>query len=174
MTIRRIFIGALCTIVFVVGVVFALSPRSRDVMQADFNLLKPGMTQPEVEHLLHGPPRNNLKYPGIAWIPQPDGKLLSGEVGPWFRNPTVVFRGNRPLNDVAQKPREYAYFPGTTAEPGHQTVWITEAGLIAVYFGRDGRLQRKYFSTVAVARPPTALDWFASRPRAVRKSLGRR
>jgi hypothetical protein len=65
------------------------------------------------------------------------------------------------------------YFPGATPEQGHQAVWFTETGLIAVYFGQDGRLQRKYFSTVHVTRPPTAFDWFASRPGMLRRSLGR-
>jgi len=172
---RRFGLCALFTTLIVVAVVFALLPRPRGVTRAHFKLLRTGMTQAEVEHLLLGPPRNELKNPAIAWIPQPNGKLRSGEVGPWFRNPTVVFSvfsGGRPLNDVTQKPREYSYFPGTTPEQGHQAVWVTESGLIAVYFGQDGRLQQKYFSTVDVARPPTVIDWVASRPRMVLRSLG--
>src|SRR5258708_23705622 len=101
MKVRRFSICALLALCIFAAVVLALLPRSKDLTRAQFNLLKPGMTQTEVEHLLYGPPRNDVKYPAIAWIPQRSGMPVSGNVGPWFANPPVVFVGNRPVNDVA-------------------------------------------------------------------------
>jgi hypothetical protein len=44
---------------------------------------------------------------------------------------------------------------------GHEAVWLTNTGLVAVYFGQDGKLQDKYFSTVHDMGPPAWLDWIA-------------
>ena len=50
--------------------------------------------------------------------------------------------------------------------------WNTTTALIAVYFGEDGRLQQKYQSTVHESVRPSVIDWLASRPRMIRRSLG--
>jgi hypothetical protein len=158
-------------------VVFALQPRSEGISQAEFERLRPGMTQTEVEGVLYGPPRNETKFDAIIWAPHEDGKRRSAFVGPG--TPSIEFlvaesHRDRPPNEVARKKaQELSYFPGKTPEQGHQAVWMTETGLIAVYFGKDGRLQQKYFSDVDVSRPPNLIDWFASRPRMIRQSLSR-
>ena len=51
-------------------------------------------------------------------------------------------------------------------------MWIAKAGLIAVYYGGDGRVQGKYLSVVDEAVPPSVFDWLASRPAMIRRSLG--
>jgi hypothetical protein len=177
MTARRFAICAVFVILTLVAVVLAVPRRSGGVTQAQFDLLRPGMTRPEVENLLRGPPRDVTRYGATVWIPYADGKPRSAFTGPGTPDlgffVSEHFR-DRPPNEVTpKKAAEFSYFPGTTAEQGRQAVWMSETGLIAVHFGRDGRLQQKYFSTVDVTRPPTLMDWFESRPRMLRKSLGR-
>jgi hypothetical protein len=169
---RRFFTRALPALLILVAVVFALLPRSEGVTKAQFELLKPGMTQTEVERLLHGPPRNGIKFDAVVWEPHADGKRRSAFVGPGTPGVEFLVSRDRPPNEVApKKAQELSYFPGTTPERGNQAVWITETGLIAVYFGPGGRLEQKYFSEVDVSRPPTVLDWLGSRPRMIRQSL---
>jgi hypothetical protein len=177
MTARRFAICAALVILTVAAVALALQRRSGDVTEAQFKLLRPGMTQSEVENVLRGPPRDVTEYGAVVLIPHADGKLRSAFISPGSAGVGFFvsehFR-DRPPNEVTpKKAAEFSYFPGTTADPGRQAVWTSETGLIAVYFGRDGRLQQKYFSTVDVTRPPTVTDWFQSRPRALRKSFGR-
>jgi hypothetical protein len=177
MTARRFAICAVSTGLILVATFLALPPRSSGVTQAQFELLRAGMTQPEVENILCGPPRDVTKYGATVWIPYADGEPRSAFISPG--SPDVGFFvsehfRDRPPNEVPpKKATQFSYFPGTTAEQGRQAVWASETGIIAVYFGRDGTLQQKYFSTVDVTRPPTVMDWVESRPRMLRQSLGR-
>jgi hypothetical protein len=155
--------------------VFALRPfRSKPVLGPEhFERLQPGMTQAEVERLLDGPPRNALRYRAIVWLPQAAGRPVSAEVAP--DSPAVEFfvREDKPKNARQPgRPASLDFFPQETRRDGHQTVWVTRATLMAVYFGPDGRLRHKYSSTVDEAVPPSVTDWLASRPRMVRRSLG--
>src|SRR4051794_760296 len=157
----------------VMATVLALlsSTSDRGVTPDDLELLKPGMTQSEVEHLLHGPPRNGLKYRSIIWLPQATGKRISAEIAPV--SPPVYFflKEEKPNNGrqsgwITITPAT-DFFPQITAKNGHQGLWITRTGLIAVYFGQDGRLQHKYTSTVGESGPLTVVDWLASRPKMI-------
>jgi hypothetical protein len=67
---------------------------------------------------------------------------------------------------------ELDFFPDETPKGGFQALWVTKERLIAVYFGPDGRLQQKYSSTVDEGGPPSVMDWIASRPRMIVRSLG--
>lgn len=174
---RRLFLGALLTVLMLAAVVFALRPRPRGVTLADYQRLRPGMTSAEVEQWLHGPPRNDLEYRALVWLPHADGKRRSADIAPGpadlgFRV-SEHFRSRSPKEVPPRNASDHWYFPGMATERGHQAVWITDAGLVAAYFGQDGRLQRTYFSTVDVTRPPTLIAWLASRPRMFRNSLGR-
>jgi hypothetical protein len=173
---RRVLVWGSLAILALIGVVCAVLPGSRGVTEAQFKLLRPGMTQADVENLLYGRPRDDLAYSAIVWAPNLDGRKRSALISPGAPGVGYFvsehFR-DRPPNEARPKTApEFWFFPGTTPEQGRQAVWSTETGLIAVYFGRDGRLEQKYFSTVDVTRPPTMLDWLASRPRMVRKSFG--
>src|SRR5262245_52220508 len=152
---RRFSILAALTIIalgaFAV-IVFALRAPRSDITQADHDRLRTGMTRVETERMLHGPPRNDVRRAVIVWVPQGGGKRISAELGPG--DPSIDF------------------FPETLSDGGDQLIWITETGLIAVYFGQDGRLMQTYFSTVHVLDSPTVLDWLATRPGMVRSSLG--
>jgi hypothetical protein len=63
-------------------------------------------------------------------------------------------------------------FPQVTDKNGNQVVWIARTELMALYFGPDGRLLHKYHSTVDEPVRPSVIDWIASRPRTIRRSLG--
>jgi hypothetical protein len=178
MTARRFaFTTATLTAVTLVALALTLLPRSRGVSEADFKLLKPGMTWAEVERLLAGPPRNDVPYESIVWIPHADGTRRSARLGPGAPglafHVAEHFRDRAPNEFPARSAADFWYFSGKAPEEGRQEIWATETGLIAVYFGQDGRLEQKYFSTVHVTRPPTVMDWIASRPRQIRRSLGR-
>lgn len=90
------------------------------------------------------PPRNCVGNPVIVWAPQADGRRISAEIPPG--SPTVQFFPN------AKSP-----------DDGAEAVWLTDTGLIAAYFGNDGRLQQKYFSTVHEISPPSFVDWLKTR-----------
>ncbi len=128
--------------VAVIAAALALMPRSPGVSRAHFDRLKGGMQQAHIEAKLLGPPRNVLRQDAIIWVPQPDGKQISGTVTPG--------------------PVTTNFFPNTSGD-GHQAVWLTETGVVVAYFGEDGRLEDKYFSTVHVLGPPPMLDWLVSR-----------
>ena len=173
---KKRFIGVTVAIVTVVAMVLAWLPSTsnRGVTPGDAGLLKPGMTQADVEHLLHGPPRNDLRYRAIIWLPQATGNRISAEVAPV--TPAVQFLIKE---DVPKGGRQGLgitpatdFFPQITGKIGHQGVWITRTGLIAAYFGEDGTLQHKYSSIVDEAVPPSLVNWLASRPGMIRKSLG--
>ena len=165
-------------VVFVLSltvVVFALRPfQSRpDVGPEHFERLRPGMTREEVEHLLDGPPRNALRYRALVWLPQVAGRPISAEIAPDSPAVEILVREDKPTNArQPARPASLDFFPQETGRDGHQAVWITRATLVAVYFGPDGRLRHKYNSTVHESVPPSVIDWLASRPRMIRRSLG--
>jgi hypothetical protein len=171
---KKVFIFITFVIIAVCGVILALLPSNRGVTQERFELLKPGMTRAEVDHLLYGPPRNDLRYPAIIWLPQATGERISAEMAPG--SPVVDFFSHE------EKPKNGRqgvwitsaddFFPQVMPKDGRQGVWVTRTGLIAVHFGRDGRLKHKYISTVHEPGRPSVFDWLASRPRMIRRSLG--
>jgi hypothetical protein len=162
--------------VAVVAVVLAvLSSRShRGVTQEDFDRLAPGMTQAEVERLLDGPPRNDLRYSAIIWLPQATGKPISHEIDPVSPAFEIFSHEEKPKNRPQRVRSTSAldFFPQETAKDGHQAVWITSTGLIAVDFGPDGRLRQKYSSTIHEHVPPSLINWPAPRPKTSRRSRG--
>jgi hypothetical protein len=162
--------------VAVVPVVLAvLSSRShRGVAQADFDRLGPGMTQAEVECLLDGPPRNDLRYSAIIWLPQATGKPISHVIDPVSPAFELFSHEEKPKN-LPQRVRSTSapdFFPQDTAKDGHQAVWITSTGLIAVDFGPDSRLRQKYNSTVHERVPPSLINWPAPKPKTSRRPRG--
>jgi hypothetical protein len=160
----------------VIAMVLALSPSKSKtgVTEEQFRLLQPGMTQAETERVLHGPPRNVLGHTAIIWVPQASGRTKSAWIEPAYPAVDLFVREDKPKGGrkglTVQAAQEF--FPQITSERGHQGVWITSAGLIAVYFGRDGKLQHKYISTVHEFVPPSLGDWLASRARMIRHSFG--
>jgi hypothetical protein len=64
------------------------------------------------------------------------------------------------------------FLPQEAGKEGDQVVWIARRTLVAVYFEPDGRLRHGYSSTVHESVPPSVIDWLASRPRIIRRSLG--
>ena len=161
--------------VTLVVLVSALRPlRSRSsVTQEHFDFLRPGMMRAEVERLLDGPPRNGVRYPAIIWLPQATGRPISAEIGPALPAIELFAREDRPKNAPPRvQPSALNFFPLETRTHGSQAVWNTTAALIAVYFGEDGRLRQKYYSTVHESVRPSVIDWLVSRPRMIRRSLG--
>lgn len=149
---RRFSLRTLFVILTLAAVILALLPSpSRPLTQRHFAQLKFDMPKAEVEALLGGYPRNEIRR-GMVWVPKSTGQHISYQV-----------ESELPTAD---------FFPNTPNLDGYQRLWITETGLIAIYFGPDDRLKRKYFSTVHPMGPPTIWDWLASRPAEIRKSLG--
>ena len=137
----------------ILGMWTLLSPESGTITQEQFDRLQTGMTQADVEELLGRSPQDEARYEATIWIPQPDGSVVSAFVsrGPW--------------------PGRFSFFDDAIdSQP--QRIWFSKTGLIAVQFDNEGRLTDKYFSTVHLRNGPTVLDWLASRPSAVRQSLG--
>ena len=141
---------ALLAFTAAVALILALWPRSSELTQAHFNLLKTGMEQAEIEKLL-GPPRNRLRTKAIVWDPQQNGKPISAFVTPG--------------------PLKIDFFPAVNNN-GHQAVWLTNTGLVAVHFGNDGKLQNKYFSTVHSSGPPAWLDWISIEAVPAKRRIG--
>ncbi|WP_145267405.1 hypothetical protein [Tautonia plasticadhaerens] len=108
------------------------------------------MTRSETEQLLRGPARNEV-HRAIVWVPKGGGRRVSSEIKP------------------GEPERE---FFSDDSMDGTQAVWLTETGLIAVDFGQDDRLRRKYYSDVHVVGSPNVLDWLSSMRGRIRKSLG--
>jgi hypothetical protein len=168
----------ICGILSALPLVVAIAAvRSRtppfSITREQFESLRPGMTRAEVERLLGGPPRNDLRYPAIIWLPQATGKPISARIGPVSPAAEFIVREDRPKN--APQPVSVSaldFFPQEAAKDDHRTLWVTRAGLIAVNFGQDGRLRHKYTSTVDESVPPSVMDWLASRPTMIRHSLG--
>ena len=154
--------------------VIVLLPPNLEVTRERFELLKPGMTQAETERLLNGSPRNNLRYHAIIWLPQASGKPVSAHIAPDSPAPEFFVREEKPKNSRQQTRNTAAldFFPQVAAKNGHQALWITRAGLIAVYFGPDGQLLHKYNSTVHEYVAPSVINWLSSRPKMIRQSLG--
>ena len=153
---------------------YALHQPRRGVTKERYDLLKPGLTETEVERLLYGSPRNDLSYPAIIWLPQATGKPISTEVTPATPAVELFSREDRPKNRprAPQTISTLNFFPREAPTNGHQSVWITRTGLIAVYFGEDSKLRHKYTSRVYEAVRPSAFGWLASRPEMIRRSLG--
>ena len=131
------------------------------------------MTRAEVENVLGGAPRNGLRYDAIIWLPQGGGRPISAEIAPSSPAREYLVREDKPKN--ARPPRQadsLHFFPQVTGKDGHQAVWIANGTLVAVYFGPDGQLRQKYSSAVHEMVRPSAMDWLASRPMAIRRSLG--
>ena len=152
MAARRFSLRAGLAAVALVAVVLSLFTRTSGVTQGDYGRLRPGMTRAETERLLHGPPRNDVRRNAIIWVPKRDGRQISAEIGP--AGPAADF------------------FPGVAMAGGERAVWSTETGLIAVDYGRDGRLRSKYYSNVHIVESPNLIDWLASRPGMIRRSFG--
>jgi hypothetical protein len=149
---RRYSLRALFVIMTLAAMILALLPRvSRPLTQRQYSQLKTGMNKAQVETLLHGSPRNEISR-AIVWLPRSSGQPISH-----------IIDSELPTAD---------FFPDASRVEGHQRLWITETGLIAVYFGPGDKLQRKYFSTVHLMGPPTIRDWLASRPNSLRQALG--
>jgi hypothetical protein len=167
--------GALAILV-VIAMVLARSPsKSKTGVTAEqFRLLQPGMTQAETERVLHGPPRNVLGHSAIIWLPQAAGRPKSAWIEPVSPAVDLFVREDKPKGGRQGLTVQAAqdFFPQITSKSGHQAVWLTNTGLIAVYFGRDGKLQHRYISTVDELAPPSLGDWLASRPRMIRRSFG--
>jgi hypothetical protein len=171
--------SAICLSMAIAAVFVAVLARlpshsDRRVTREQFEQLEAGMTRAEAESLIGGPPRNDLKYPAIIWLPQATGTPISREIA--APSPTVDFlvREDKPKTPrpAARIASTLDFFPQVTTKDGNQVVWIGRSELIAVYFGPDGRLQHKYCSTVHETVAPSAIDWIASRPRMIRRSLG--
>jgi hypothetical protein len=149
------------------------SDSNPDLDLGQFERLQPGMTQAEVEQVLGSPPLNVLRYRALIWLPQPGGRTISAEIAP--ESPVVEFpvREDKPKNAVQpQQADSINFFPQETGEDGDQAVWIGRRTLVAVYFGPDSRLRHRYSSTVQESVPPSVMDWLASRPQIIRRSLG--
>lgn len=97
--------------------------RPTSINRTQYDAITEGMTRAEVFRLLGGPPRNDCPDDVIVWLPR-QGKRVSAEYGP--SSPSI-----RVLS-------------GTEEE----AVWMSDEGLIAARFDKDGRLCEKYFSTV--------------------------
>jgi hypothetical protein len=172
---------ALCSalgIFVVIAMVLALSPlKSKTGVTAEqFKLLQPGMTQAETERVLHGPPRNVLGHTAIIWLPQVAGRPISAWMEPVSPAVDLFVQEDKPIPKGGRQgltvQAAQDFFPQITSKSGHQAVWVTRTGLIAVYYGPDGKLQHKYISTVDELAPPSFGHWLASRPGMIRRSFG--
>jgi hypothetical protein len=167
--------GALAIFV-VIAVALALSQSKSETgaTAEQFRLLQPGMTQAETERVLHGPARNVLGHTAIIWVPQAAGRPKSAWIEPVSPAVDLFVREDKPKGGRQGLTVQAAqdFFPQITSKSGHQAVWVTRNGLIAVYYGPDGKLQHKYISTVDELAPPSLSDWLASRPGMIRRSFG--
>jgi hypothetical protein len=171
---RLAILGVLAAFTLIVAALALRTSESNlELDLGQFERLQPGMTRAEVEQVLGSSPLNVLTHRAIIWLPQPGGRPISAEIAPG--SPVVEFlvREDKPKN--ARQPQQadsINFFPQDTGEDGDQAVWIARRMLIAVYFGPDGRLRNRYSSTVQESVPPSVMDWLASRPQVIRRSLG--
>ncbi len=151
-----------------------VSRSNRGVTPEDFERLEPGMTRAEVDRLLHGPPRNDLRYSSIVWLPQANGKRISHAIEPIGPAFELFSHEDKPKNQPrrARPTSARDFFPQEPPNDGHQALWITRTGLIAVDFGPDGRLRRKYSSTVHEPVGPSLMGWLKTRPGMIRRARG--
>ena len=105
--------------------------------RAHFDQIKAGMSRADVEKVLGGPARNEVRDLVLVWLP-------TGE--------SAVSYELRPERPVAP------FFPGA-AGGSEERLWVGEEGLIAALFGEDGRLLEKYYSDVHVTPRPSAVDF---------------
>jgi hypothetical protein len=173
---KKIAIGFSFSVVTSIVALLAFAPSQPRLLvtQEQFERLTEGMTQAEVESVIGGPPRNELRYPAIIWLPQATGKQTSTEIAPLTSAVDFLVREDKSRMRLpgARLASTLDFFPRATDKNGNQVVWISRSELIAVYFGGDGRLQHKYYSTVQEPVRPSVMDWIASRPRMIRRSLG--
>jgi hypothetical protein len=174
--IKPLALCAAIAIFVVIAMALALSPsKSKTGVTAEqFRLLQPGMTQSETERVLHGPPRNVLGHTAIIWVPQAAGRPKSAWIEPVSPAVDLFVREDKPKGGRQGLTVQAAqdFFPQITSKSGHQAVWVTRTGLIAVYYGPDDKLQHKYISTVDELAPPSFGHWLASRPGMIRRSFG--
>ena len=104
--------------------------------RAHFDQITAGMSRADVENVLGGPARNEVRDLVLVWLP-------TGE--------SAVSYELRPEGPVAP------FFPGA-AGGSEERLWVGEEGLIAALFDEDGRLLRKYYSAVHVTPRPSAAD----------------
>jgi hypothetical protein len=173
MTYKPFVILVPLAILVVFALIYAVLSVPPGLTSEQFELLRPGMTQTEVDRILNGPPRNDLRHQAIIWLPQADGRRISARIAPG-RPAFDLFAREDPTSVPQNVPRasELDFFPRETSKSGYQAIWVAKERLFAVYFGPDGRLQQKYSSTVAEGGPPSVMDWIASRPRMIVRSLG--
>lgn len=172
---RRIQARVVATgVIAAVAIAVTANTRRPAVGRGEFDRLRAGMSRAQVEATLYGPPRNDLAYPALVWIPGGDGGKVSARFEP--ASPAVEFllREDRPRG---AEPGPFAsaaddFFPGAGAARGGQGVWVSPGGLVAVLYDRDDRLAARYYATVDETKPPTLGGWLASRPAAIRRSLG--
>ena len=173
---NKIAIGFSIAVVTSIVVLLAFAPSQprQRVTQEQFERITEGMTQAKAESEIGGPPRNELRYPAIIWLPRANGKPISTEIAPVTPAVDFLVREDKPKmrQPGARSASTLDFFPQFTDKNGNQVVWISRSELIAVYFGQDGRLQHKYYSTVHEPVRPSVIDWIAARPRMIRRSLG--
>lgn len=104
-----------------------LANRPTRIDREHFEVIAPGMTRQQVERVLGGPPRSELRERAVVWLPR-DGKRISGLLQPGAPPPK--------------------FLPAVGVEEGAEGVWVGESGLIAARFNGEGLLEEKYFSTV--------------------------
>ena len=173
---RRILIRmvAAATIVMTVTALLVAIHSRPTIGRGDFDQLRAGMSRAEVETILHGPPRNDLAHPVLVWMPRAGGRAVSARFGP--ASPAVEFlvKEDRPRGLPPGRMASAAddFFPDARLQGGRQDVWASPTGLVAVLYDGEGRLADRYFSTVDARPPPTVLGWLASRPAAIRRSMG--
>jgi hypothetical protein len=149
-----------CTLTVILIVGAALVWRIYDdpvITRENFEVLKTGMTQAEVERILGGA-RNECHDPVMAWAPRGD-TLNSMRLDPGFATNGVLFKEDRPPAATVDSIFVAADFP----EGSYELVWLSESILIAVLFDRDGRLLEKHVSDVQVLERPTPLDWLRAK-----------
>jgi hypothetical protein len=138
-----IVLGALVTLCAVLA--FTLLPRESPIHPARFAEIPVGMARTEVEHMLGGPPRNECTGSVFIWVPRADGRKSA---------------------ELDTGPPKLRFFPAAKGVEANEAVWVSEAGLLAVRFGADGRVREKYTSDVIVVdtpwrNPPAAIArWF--------------
>jgi hypothetical protein len=130
---RLVLVLSICLIVAAVVALFLLTRGSR-IDREHFEALRVGMTREEVQQVLGGPARNECPGQVSVWVRHGDG-LQSASLDPG----ALAVR----------------FFPDfDAAEGGEEAAWLGEAGLIAVRFGKDGRVQDRYFSDVVITESP--------------------
>jgi hypothetical protein len=132
---RRLLIAAAIGVCLsLIGAVAVLrATRPSQIGPEQFAGIDVGMTRADVERVLGGPPRNECAGPADVWVRR-DGRVQSAAIDPG-----------------TQLPR---FFADADQAHGDEAVWLSPAGLIAVRFDTDGRVEEKYVSDVHVIDTP--------------------